>query len=172
MNYKTKLHHLTTFAFDVDGVLTDGSVMLVPDAEPVRTFNVKDAFALQKAVKAGYRVAIITGGSSEAVKERLLGLGVQAVRLRASDEADTMDELMHRYGLKASEIMYMGDDLPDLAPMAMAGLSACPHDAATEVRQEADYISPKAGGKGCARDIIEQTLRLHGKWNQPELRNW
>jgi 3-deoxy-D-manno-octulosonate 8-phosphate phosphatase (KDO 8-P phosphatase) len=83
-----------------------------------------------------------------------------------------MDERMHRYGLKASEIMYMGDDLPDLAPMAMAGLSACPHDAATEVRQEADYISPKAGGKGCARDIIEQTLRLHGKWNQPELRNW
>ena len=172
MNYKTKLKGIKALVFDVDGVLTDGHVQLVPHGQPTRSFYNRDAFAIQAAVKAGLHVAIITGGSSEAVKERLEGLGVQDIFLKAYDKEDVMDEYMHRYGFQSSDIAYMGDDLPDLGVMGMIGLSCCPHDAAPEVREIADYISPINGGQGCARDIIEQTLKIQGHWNRPELRRW
>lgn len=172
MNYKTKLKDIKALVFDVDGVLTDGHVQLIADGHPTRSFYNRDAFALQAAVKAGLQVAIITGGSSEAVKERLQGLGVQDIFLKAYDKEDVMDEYMHRYDFKSENIAYMGDDLPDLGVMGMVGLSACPHDAAPEIREVADYISPVNGGRGCVRDLIEQTLKIQGHWNRPELRRW
>ena len=133
-NYKTLLNHISTFIFDVDGVLTDGSVMLLPGQEPIRTFDSKDAFAMQHAIKKGYRIAIITGGRSETVKERMQFLGVQDVYLGASNKIEKLEELMYMHDLKKEEMLYMGDDLPDMEVLLRVGLSCCPHDSASVMR--------------------------------------
>lgn len=165
-NYKELLNRITTFVFDVDGVLTDGTIIVFPGQEPVRAFNIKDGFAIQKAVKKGYRIAIITGGRSQAVKERLNGLGVTDVYLNASNKIEQLQEYMHLYDLKKDEMLYMGDDLPDLPVLMACGVATCPIDSAPEVKATADYVSPIKGGQGCVRDIIEQTMRVQGKWNE------
>ncbi|MEY2752065.1 MAG: 3-deoxy-D-manno-octulosonate 8-phosphate phosphatase KdsC [Bacteroidota bacterium] len=172
MNYKTKLAGIKALAFDVDGVLTDGTVHILPGQEPVRTFHSKDGYALQVAARQGLQLAIITGGKSETVKERLKALGVQDVWLGARHKIEAYEEWLARYGLRDDEVLYMGDDLPDTEVLQRSGLSCCPHDSAPEIRALVDYVSPIDGGKGCVREVIEQVLRAQGRWNLEEFRNW
>ena len=163
-NFKSKLKTVTTFIFDVDGVLTDGSVTLMPDGEQVRNMNIKDGYALQLAVKKGYKIAIISGGKSEMVRKRLNGLGIFDVYLAASSKIETYKEFIELYKLNAEEILYMGDDIPDYEVMQVIGVPTCPSDAATEIKEICIYVSDKKGGKGCVRDVIEQVMRVQGKW--------
>ena len=163
ISYKEKLPRITTFIFDVDGVLTNGDILLFQE-EYVRTLNAKDGYALQYASKIGYRILIITGGSSERMKERLLGLGVTEVCLKSSNKVNVYNELKAKYGFTDEEVLYMGDDLPDYPVLKRVGVSACPQDSAVEIKEITDYQSPYNGGKGCVRDIIEQTLRVQKKW--------
>lgn len=171
-NYKELLNHITTFIFDVDGVLTDGSVILLPGQEPIRTFDSKDAFAMQLAIKKGYRIAIITGGKSQTVKERMQFLGVTDIYLGASNKIEKLEELMYMHDLKKEEMLYLGDDLPDYEVMAACGVACTPSDGAPEIKAIADYVSPKNGGKGCVRDVIEQTLKVQSNWMQPGDHVW
>ena len=172
MNYKTKLAHIKALAFDVDGVFTDGTVQLLPGQEPIRTFHSKDCYAIQVAARQGLQLAVITGGKSETVKERLKTLGIQDVWLGARHKIEAYEEWLAMYDLRDEEVLYMGDDLPDTEVLQRAGLSCCPHDSAPEIRAIVDYISPLDGGKGCVREVIEQVLRAQGKWNLEEFRNW
>lgn len=163
-NFKQLLNSVTTFIFDVDGVLTDGSVILMPDGEQVRKMNIKDGYALQLAVKQGYTVAILSGGKSEAVRKRMEGLGITDVMLGASNKIAKFEEYLILNKIAAHEVMYMGDDLPDYEVMKAAGVAVCPKDAAPEIAALCTYVSHQKGGEGCVRDVIEQTLRLHNKW--------
>lgn len=162
-SYKEKLAKISTFIFDVDGVLTNGDILLFAN-DFVRTLNAKDAYAIQHAAKNNYQFFIITGGSSEEVKKRLLELGVKEVHLKSSKKIDVYEKIKADYSLSDEEILYMGDDIPDYLVMKKVGVATCPQDAAVEIKQICDYQSPYFGGKGCVRDIIEQTLRLQGKW--------
>lgn len=168
MKYPENLTKITTFIFDIDGVLTDGSVILEPTGEQTRTMNIKDGFALQLAVKRGYRVAIISGGKNEIVRKRFTGLGIHDVYMGADDKWDSFDELKLTYNLTNDEIAYMGDDIPDYEIMSKIGLPTCPGDAASEIKGIAQYISPINGGKGCVRDVIEKVMRAQNKWFNPE----
>ncbi len=172
MNYNTKLAHIKALAFDVDGVFTDGTVQLLPGHEPIRTFHSKDGYAIQVAARQGYQLAVITGGKSETVKERLKTLGIQDVWLGARHKIEAYEEWLAMYDLRDEEVLYMGDDLPDTEVLQRAGLSCCPHDSAPEIRAIVDYISPLDGGKGCVREVIEQVLRAQSKWNLEAFRNW
>jgi 3-deoxy-D-manno-octulosonate 8-phosphate phosphatase (KDO 8-P phosphatase) len=163
-NYKELLHPITTFIFDVDGVLTDGNVLITSEGEMLRKMNTKDGYALKCAVQQGYKVAIITGGTNEGVRNRLRGLGIYDIFLGAHHKIDAYQELQDQYNIPPEEILYMGDDLPDLPVMEEVGVVTCPQDAAAEVKALADYVSHKNGGEGCVRDIVEQVLRLQGKW--------
>ena len=164
ISYKQKLKNITTFIFDVDGVLTDGNLILLPTGEMVRTMNTKDGYAMQLAIKQGYRIAIITGGRDKMVAERMKYLGVTDVYMGVSDKMDSFQDLLYSYNLSPDEILYMGDDVPDLAVMNAVGLACCPNDAVADIRQISEYISLVDGGKGCVRDVIEQTLKVQGKW--------
>lgn len=169
MKYPENLSKITTFIFDIDGVLTDGSVILEPTGDQTRTMNVKDGFALQIAVKKGFKVAIISGGKNEIVRKRFSGLGIHDVYMGAGHKWDSFDELKATYNLQNEEILYMGDDIPDYEIMAAIGLPTCPNDAATEIKQISQYISPLSGGKGAVRDVIEKVMRSQGKWFNPEV---
>ena len=171
-NYKSALKRITTFCFDVDGVFTDGIVHLMPDGEQLRTANVRDGYAVQLAVKKGYRIAIITGGKSEAVRKRFEGLGVTDVFLGSSRKTDVLNSYLEENGLKAEEVCYMGDDIPDFRVMQMVGLAVCPADAAPEIKEISAYVSQYAGGKGCVRDILEQTMKVQGKWMDDAAHEW
>lgn len=157
---------ITTFVFDVDGVLTDGSLLVLPGGVMARSMNIRDGYALQLAVKKGYRVLVISGGNSPEVQERLNKLGVTAVWMQTSDKSSVLADYMRNEKLSANELLYMGDDIPDLPVIQMAGLPCCPADAAQEIRDVAVYISHIAGGKGCARDVIEKVMKLRGDWNE------
>ncbi len=164
MNFKEKLHEIKAFVFDVDGVFTDGQVYLMPGNEYVRAMNIKDGYAVQHCVKAGYPVAIISGGSSEEVRKRFLNLGVTDIYLRSANKLDDFEDFRFKYHLENNNILYMGDDLPDFEVMQRCGIPTCPADAAEEIKDISIYISNKKGGEGCVRDVIEQTMRLHGNW--------
>lgn len=171
-NYKSTLKRITTFCFDVDGVFTNGIVHLMPDGEQLRTANVRDGYALQLAVKKGYRVFVITGGRSEAVRERFEGLGVTDVFLSSSNKIKVYERYIAENGLSEDEICYMGDDIPDYPVLKRVGLATCPSDAAPEIRDICAYISPYPGGGGCVRDILEQTMRVQGKWMNDGAFEW
>ena len=171
ISYKEKLPKITTFIFDVDGVLTTGEVILL-DGKVIRITNSKDGYALQYAAKMGYRIIIITGGHSVDVKERLLGLGVTEVFLSSHDKIKIYQDCKEKYGLVDEEVLYMGDDIPDYNVMREVGIATCPQDAAVEIKDICHYQSPLAGGKGCVRDIIEQTLRVQEKWFTAEAFTW
>ena len=164
-NFKTKLRRVKTFMFDVDGVLTDGAIMLLPTGEQMRVMNTKDGYALQLAVKKGYRIAIITGGKSESVRLRLNGLGIKDVYLGVSDKLDVFKEYIEIHQLNPDEILYMGDDIPDYEVMQRVGIPTCPLDSAPEIKALCIYVSDKKGGKGCVRDVVEQVMKVQGAWD-------
>jgi len=163
-SYLTKLKHIKAFVFDVDGVFTDGKIWIMPDGELVRSMHTKDGYAVKQAVDKGFPVAVISGANNRNIAERFAYLGVKDVYLNALEKAGYFCDFLQHYGLSREEVAYMGDDLPDLEPMQLAGLSACPADAVREVREAADYVSPFKGGEGCVRDLIEKVLKIHGKW--------
>ncbi len=164
-SYKEIMPQIDTFIFDVDGVLTDGSVTIFPNGELVRKMNIKDGYALKTAVDLGYRVCIISGGTNEAVKSRLRGLGITDIYLGAHQKVEQLEEYIDIYNINLENILYMGDDIPDFPVMQMVGLPTCPKDAVPEIQNIATYISQKKGGNGCARDVIEQVLKVQDKWN-------
>jgi 3-deoxy-D-manno-octulosonate 8-phosphate phosphatase (KDO 8-P phosphatase) len=163
-NYKERLKHINTFVFDYDGVLTGGTVLINVDGELLRTANVKDGYALKHARELGYNIAIISGGKSESVRLRFKPLGITDVFLNAGDKIKVLNEYMSEKGLEPMSILFMGDDIPDYPLMKLVGVAACPSDAAIEVRSVAHYISHLKGGEGCAREVIEQVMKIQGKW--------
>jgi 3-deoxy-D-manno-octulosonate 8-phosphate phosphatase (KDO 8-P phosphatase) len=171
-NFKEDLKKVRAFAFDVDGVLSDPKVYLSPEGELLRTMNTKDGYALQYAVKRGYPVAIITGGRTESVGVRFSMLGIEDIYLAASDKKRDFDDFIKKYGLEPDEVLYMGDDLPDYEVMTACGVACCPADAVEEIKSISAYISHIKGGEGCVRDIIQQVLRLHGRWMDGEAFTW
>ena len=156
---------IKTFIFDVDGVLATEILVILQGGDMARNMNSKDGYALQLAVKKGYRVAIISGGSSEPVRERLERLGVQDVFLGVHNKKDILANYVAANSLNIGEILYMGDDIPDYHVMNMVGLPCCPADAVVEIKQISKYISPVKGGRGCGRDVIEKVLKLNGHWD-------
>ena len=164
INFKELLSTVKSFVIDVDGVLTDGSVTLMPDGEMVRSMNVRDGYALQQAVQKGFHVAIITGGKSVALKNKLTELGVKNIYMNAQDKKEVFDEFILTYDLDPTQILIMGDDLPDYEIMKQSRIRTCPADAASEIRSMCQYISPKKGGEGCVRDVIEQVMKAQGRW--------
>lgn len=171
MNYKVLLNQVNYFIFDVDGVFTDGSVSIFRD-ELVRTFNARDCYAIQYAAKLGFGISIITGGDSESVKATFLSLGVQEVYLKSHDKLRVFNEHLAPKGMLADQALYMGDDIPDIPLLKQVLVPCCPQDALVDVKSVCLYVSPFHGGKGCVRDVIEQTLRCQGKWLLPEAFQW
>ncbi len=163
-NYKALLPNITTFIFDVDGVLTNGKVLITSQGEMYREMDTKDGYALKCALVQGYRVCIISGGTNEGVRNRLKALGIYDIYLGAHHKEEPFQDLMDSYDLKPEEILYMGDDVPDIVVMEQVAVAACPNDAVSDVKEIANYVSHKKGGEGCVREIIEQTLRVQGKW--------
>jgi len=165
MNVLERFKKISTFIFDIDGVLTDGTVLVLENELQARRMHIKDGFALQMAVKNGYRVKIISGGSSPEVVMRLHKLGVEDVNLSVIDKSSFLTEYMAENELNKEEVLYMGDDIPDIPAMAVVGLACCPADAVIEVKEVAQYISPLNGGFACVRDVIEKVLKVNNHWN-------
>ena len=165
ISYKQLLPKISTFIFDVDGVLTNGMLTIMPDGELVRHMNVKDGYAMKTALNKGFRVCIISGGTNQAVKSRLAALGIEDIYLGAHNKIQQYTEIIEKYALKPEEVLYMGDDIPDVPVMQKVGLPSCPNDAVPEVQKTAKYISNLKGGEGCVRDVIEQVLKVQGKWD-------
>ena len=164
MNFKEKLQAVKCFVFDVDGVLTNGQLLVTHEGELLRSMNIKDGYALQLAIKEGYEVFIISGAFSEGVIKRLNGLGIKDIFPGIPDKKQKLKELLVTKQLSPEEILYMGDDMPDIEVMEFCGVPCCPSDAIQQVKKISIYTSEKKGGEGCVRDIIEQVLILHGKW--------
>ena len=157
---------ITAFVFDVDGVLTDGSLLVLPGGVMARRMNIKDGYALHLAVKKGYKVAVISGGNSDEVNERLNKLGVEHVWMKVENKVEVLKAFMHNHNINSTQLLYMGDDIPDIKAMDLAGLPCCPADAAQEIRKKSLYVSRLKGGEGCVRDVIEKVMRLRGDWNE------
>lgn len=166
MNVLAHMKHIRLFVLDVDGVLTDGTLLLVDDGQPVRRMNIKDGYAMQLAVKKGYDFLIISGGHAEAVRIRLQKLGIKDVHLSVVNKKALLEKYMQEHNVEPASVLYMGDDIPDIQPMKLAGMPCAPADAVPEVREIARYISPYAGGTGCVRDVIEKVLKLNNDWNE------
>ncbi len=163
-NFKELLNKVTAFVFDIDGVLTDGNIMVMENGQMVRTMSTRDGYALQHAVKNGYKIGVISGGKSEPARDRLQKLGIHDVYLGITDKIDSLKEFMAIHDLKSENILYMGDDMPDYEVMQKCGIPCCPKDAAQEIKDLSVYISDKKGGDGCVRDVIEQVMKVHKKW--------
>jgi 3-deoxy-D-manno-octulosonate 8-phosphate phosphatase (KDO 8-P phosphatase) len=157
--------NITTFIFDIDGVLTDGTVLVLENGLQARRMSIKDGFALQLAVKSGYRVMAVSGSTPSPVIDRLNKLGVKEVHMSVLDKRSLITSYIEKNKLNREEVLYMGDDLPDLPVMGIVGLSSCPADAAAEIIEVVTYISPVNGGFGCVRDVIEKVLRLNDHWH-------
>jgi 3-deoxy-D-manno-octulosonate 8-phosphate phosphatase (KDO 8-P phosphatase) len=165
MSVLEKFKSIRTFVFDVDGVMTDGSVQVFDSGEQVRRMSTRDGYCLQLAVRKGYRVVVISGGLSEGVRQRLLYLGIRDIFLDIHDKVGVLRAYAKDHGLETGDMLYMGDDIPDLLPMQFVGLACAPADAAPEIRHNAAYISSFNGGQGCVRDVIEKVLKLNGQWD-------
>lgn len=165
MNVLELFKPVSAFIFDVDGVLTDGTVLVLEGGLQARRMHIKDGFALQLACKNGYRIKVISGGHSPEVMDRLVKLGVTDVSMSVLDKRELVAAYMAEHRLKPEQVLYMGDDLPDLPAMALVGMPVCPSDAVREVRDAARYISSFGGGQACVRDVIETVLRLNGHWD-------
>ena len=163
-SFKELLGNVTAFAFDVDGVLSTSITFIQPDGQLFRTANIKDGYSIQLLRKKGYPVAIITGGNYEGVRKRFENLGVTDIYFVANDKRKALDDFVKKHHLDIQQIMYMGDDIPDLPPMKLVGVPVCPADAAEDIKAVARYISDKNGGEGCVRDVVEQVLRARQDW--------
>ncbi len=163
-NYKELLKEITTFILDVDGVLTNGKILVTSKGKMLREMNTKDGFIIKYALDKGFKIFIISGGTNKGVKERLKDLGIDEIFLGNHTKKDTYEKLIKKYNLQKNEIVYMGDDIPDIPVMKKIGVPCCPNDAVPDVKEISIYISKKNGGQGCVRDIIEQTLRVQNKW--------
>ena len=168
MNVLLHFKNIKLFVLDVDGVLTDGSLLILDEGQMARRMNIKDGYALQLAIKKNYRILIISGGHSEAVKMRLEKLGVTDIFMGILDKKEILLKYVTGHNITWPQVMYMGDDIPDLIPMQMVGLACCPADAAAEIKGVSHYISHLGGGRGCVRDVIEKVLKLNGDWNIDE----
>lgn len=163
-SYKELMNQITTFIFDVDGVLTDGTIHVTETGEMLRNMNIRDGYAMKAAVENGYTVCIISGGKNEGVRVRLRNLGITDIHLGVSDKVETFKEFIDIYNIKSEQVLYMGDDIPDYHVMQLVGLPTCPQNAAPEIKSLSTYISHIEGGKGCVRDVIEQVMKVQGKW--------
>ena len=166
MNVLALFKPITTLVFDVDGVLTDGTLLVLPGGVMARKMNIKDGYALQLAVKKGYHVVIISGGNSAEVQDRLNKLGVQDVFMQVTDKVAVLQNYLATHNINWKEVLYTGDDIPDVKVMNLAGVACCPVDAVQEIKNICHYISPVAGGFGCGRDIIEKVMKVQGNWNE------
>ncbi len=164
LNFKQQLTKITTLMFDVDGVMTNGSVLVMESGEMVRNMNSKDGYALHLAFQKGYRIVIITGGNNVAVKNALNKTGITDIFINQHDKLQCYKDYIYTNNLSDEEVLYMGDDLPDWEVMSRVGVATCPYDAATEIKEICKYVSSKKGGEGCVRDVIEQVLRVQGNW--------
>ncbi|MFA8450468.1 MAG: KdsC family phosphatase [Bacteroidales bacterium] len=171
-NYKELLTDVNTFIFDYDGVLTNGSLWIMPDGDPVRMGNVKDGYAIQHAVKNGYNVAIISGGRSKSMEHRLAMLKVPHVYLGVEHKIQVYNKFLEENNLTDRNVLYMGDDIPDFEVLKKVGVACCPADAVYEIRSVCDYISHQNGGQGCVRDVIEQVMKVQGKWMNDSSFKW
>ncbi len=162
------LQKIRAIVFDLDGVLSKSTISLGIDGTPLRTVNIKDGYAIQLAVKMGLHIAIISGCRIEGVRKRYEGLGMTDIYLGAAVKIKVYEDFLARHGLKDDEVMFMGDDIPDLEVMNRVGCPVCPKDACSEIKAASLYVSDRDGGDGCGRDVIEQTLRAQGKWLQDE----
>ncbi len=164
-SYKEILNNINTFIFDVDGVLTDSSVHITPTGEMLRVMNIRDGFAMKAAIESGYNVCIISGGNNEGVRIRLQNLGISDIHLASPDKVETFKEYAELYKIDPEKVLYMGDDIPDYHVMQLVGLPVCPQDASAEIKAISKYISHKKGGKGAVREMIEQVMKVQGKWH-------
>lgn len=164
-SYKELLNNITTFIFDVDGVLTDSSVHITQTGEMLRIMNIRDGFAMKAAIESGYNVCIISGGTNEGVRIRLRNLGITDIHLASPDKVETFKEYTELFTINPEHVLYMGDDIPDYHVMQLVGLPACPQDASAEIKAISKYISHKKGGKGAVREVIEQVMKVQGKWH-------
>jgi 3-deoxy-D-manno-octulosonate 8-phosphate phosphatase (KDO 8-P phosphatase) len=165
MNVSELFKKITTFIFDVDGVLTDGTVLVLDGGLQARRMNIKDGFALQMAVTNGYNILVVSGGNSPQVVHRLEKLGITDVHMSILDKKAFVSEYIANKNLLKEQVLYMGDDLPDLAAMAIVGLPVCPADAVDEVKEAVQYIASLNGGHACVREVIEKVLKANGHWN-------
>jgi 3-deoxy-D-manno-octulosonate 8-phosphate phosphatase (KDO 8-P phosphatase) len=165
MNILSRLRFVKAFVFDMDGVLTDGTLIISDDGQWLRKMNIRDGYALQLAVKSGYRVAVISGSESAPVEKRLRQLGVADVFMNINDKEGFLKDYLSDNNISLSETLFMGDDIPDYNCMVIAGFGCCPSDAVAEIKQVSSYISPMPGGYGCVRDVIEKVLKLNNKWS-------
>lgn len=161
----TAFKNIQCFVFDVDGVLTNGTLLIMPGGLMARTMNIKDGYAIQLAIKKGYKVWVISGGSSDEVKERLNKLGVEEVYMKVSDKASLLKELAILNKVELNNILYMGDDMPDYEAMKLVGIASCPADAVNEIKSISQYKAVAKGGEGCAREVIEKTLKQNDHWD-------
>lgn len=173
-NYKILLNKVKAFVFDVDGVITDGNLNITLEGKPIRNMNSKDGYALQLAIKKGYKIGIITGGRAEGVKEALATVGVEDIYTSSHYKLDSWNDFLaiNEEDFSSENVLYMGDDIPDYMVMEKAGVACCPANAATEIKKISHYVSPIMGGKGCVRDVIEQTLKVQNNWMLEEDFTW
>lgn len=158
------LNKIKAIVFDVDGVLSAETITMASTGEPLRTVNIKDGYAIQLAMKLGLRIAIMTGGNTEAIRKRYEGLGVKDVYMGCTVKIETYERFLAKYSLRDENILYVGDDIPDYEIMSRVGCPCCPFDACNEIRNISLYVSNRKGGYGCGRDVIEQVLKAQGIW--------
>ena len=163
-NFKEDISKVKAFVFDVDGVFTDGDIIPLTNGDFIRKYNAKDGYAVTYAIRAGYPVAVITGGRGESLELRFKMLGVTRFYPNIADKLPVLRTFMEELSLTPDEVMFMGDDIPDLECMKYVGMPVCPADAASEIIEASRYVSQFSGGHGCIRDVIEQVLRAHDKW--------
>ncbi|MBK8492302.1 MAG: HAD-IIIA family hydrolase [Saprospirales bacterium] len=164
MNTLERFQPIHTFLFDVDGVLTNSELIILEDGSLIRKMNVRDGYALKRAVAQDYRIGIITGGSSTGVTSRLRQLGIEDIYTGVENKKEAYEDFLQKHQIDEETILYMGDDVPDYEVMRRVGLPTCPRNAAPEILEISQYVSPIEGGYGCVRDVIEKVLRIHGKW--------
>lgn len=171
-NFKEDLVRVKAFIFDIDGVLSNQTITLNSYGMPNRTVNLRDGYALQLAIKKGYLIGIISGSRSKEYRKRLKFLGIADIYLRSRRKIDDFNTFVKKHNLNKSDVLFMGDDIPDFEVMKESGIPVCPSDADSEIKQISSYISDKRGGEGCVRDVIEQVLRLHDNWMDSEAFTW
>jgi 3-deoxy-D-manno-octulosonate 8-phosphate phosphatase (KDO 8-P phosphatase) len=164
--------NIKAFAFDIDGVLTQGDVLVNEEGQMLRSVNIKDGYALQHAVKQGYAIAIISGGKSEGMRKRFEGLGVAHIYLGQEHKEAAFADFLAKANLTANDVAYMGDDMPDIPLLKQVGLSCCPKDSAVDVKEICTYISPYNGGEACVRELIERTMKIQNTWFNEDSHSW